>query len=623
MGGWISLIGDVIDFNTRLNRFKEVFSVEGVPELRMEINTDFPEIKVISWAWNESNIPDVYVKKHHDVILILSGVITNLVRFCPLPVNQDQTVERMLELWVKYGDKIIDQINGSFSCLFYNQKRRQTSVFTDRFASRSVWVGKENGTWIIGNFPSAIVAMMKHTPKLDPVGFWSLFHAGRQVGIHGLYSNFHALMAGQKAVLSSSNQAVITQWWKRRYQPEPGLSPYEWGNRLANALKNSANRYKKISENPFLFLSGGLDSRIAAAAYNKPLKSLSFCTNPNAESHIASLVSRILGLEHRIIVRSQYWYFYTMSASALISSGVYLNHHAHFIMPVKNVSSAEPEAEFLLGDLLENFNKHHFSMPVGQQLNFNPNNIRNILYSCSPYTIKDMHRIGNHFNKKLRKSIETRYFNALKEYAHSVMEVSENHADRFDTFLRWANVGIFPTYNMITCIWPLAKERNLCFDNELNELYLNIPSDLRGAEILHKWILYHLCKKLILIPDANTFMPPFVPKSINHFSKKIRPSIGKLRRSLIWKPPKEPILKTSGSWLFLHEMYRKDPRYREQIKNMIFDKSIFPPEIFDLSQIKNTWEEYLAGNIGLHFEIEALRSFGSLHKIIPFDGVNI
>lgn len=622
MGGWISLIGDVSDFDTRLKKFKKVFSVKGVPDLKVEIRKDYENVKSICWAWREGKTPDVYVKKNQDILLIISGVITDLGPYCSLPKNQDHTIEKVLELWLEHGEKIIDQINGSFSLLFYNQNTKQALIFSDRFASRSAWFCKENGIWIIGNFPSAIASVMKNTPKLDPAGLWSLFHAGRQIGNRGLFSNIHALLAGQKAVLSSGNQPLITKWWKIKYQPEFGISPCKWGYRLANAINNSANLYKKVSKSPYLFLSGGLDSRIAAAALKKPLRALTLCTNPNAETRIASMVSRTIGLECQTIFRSPYWYFNTMNASALISSGIYLNHHTHFIIPVQNVSSENPEAEFLLGDLLENLNKHYFSIPADQQLNFTPDNIGKFLYSCVPYTIKDVNHIGRHFNKKLRKTIEERYTSALRDYAHSLMEVSEDHADRFDAFLRWANVGITPTYNMTTCIWPLAKERNICFDNELNGLSLKIPSYLRGAGVLHKWILYFLCKMLLLIPDANTFLPPVVPKNINHIAVKIRPSLGKLQRSLIKKKPEEIILKTSGSWLFLHEMYRKDQLYREQIENMINDKSVFPPELFDLDRINKTWEEYLAGNIRMHFEIEALRSFGSLQKMIPCNSID-
>lgn len=85
----------------------------------------------------------------------------------------------------------------------------------------------------------------------------------------------------------------------------------------------------------------------------------------------------------------------------------------------------------------------------------------------------------------------------------------------------------------------------------------------------------------------------------------------------------KPVLKTSGSWLLTHEMYRKDSRYRKRIENLIVDENVFPSEIFDLEQIKNTWDEYLAGNISLHFEVEALLSFGNLHRMVLCNGIEI
>ena len=103
----------------------------------------------------------------------------------------------------------------------------------------------------------------------------------------------------------------------------------------------------------------------------------------------------------------------------------------------------------------------------------------------------------------------------------------------------------------------------------------------------------------------------------------MRPIIGNLRRRLIrQRKGNEPVLKTSGSWLLLHEMYRKDEHYKERIGTLLFDKGVFPPEIFDTEEIQKTWQTFVDGSIGLHFEIEALLSFGSLNKMIPCNGIS-
>jgi hypothetical protein len=623
MGGWISMFGRQSDFDARLIRFIKIFSVSSVPHLRTKRFTESPTFKTLFWAWNENSLPDLFLSEIGSFVLISFGVVTGLGSLCSLPTSQEEAMRKVLELWILHGDNAIGQINGSFSFLFYDKKMNKVTLFTDRFASRSVWISKEQDGLIVGNLPSAIAVMMQDPPEFDPAGLWSFFHAGRQLGCHGLYSNFQAMMAGQKAILSNDKKVVISHWFRRKYCPKEGESASNWGNRLAHALKNSALRHKKIAKSPHLFLSGGLDSRIVAAAFDQPLQAISLCTQHNMETRIAALVSRIIGLDHQILVRSPYWYYNTLDASALVSSGLYLNQHVHFIVPVNGTILHDEGAEFLLGDLLENFNKHYFSIPRGASLAFSPETVGDVLFNYCPYSIKNFSRLGRHFNKDIRNKLATRYQATLSEYANSFWDVSVDQADRLDTLLRWANVGVTPTFNMISCLWPLAKERNLYLDNELDELSLKIPASMRGRGILHKWILYHLNRKLVFVPDANTFLLPFFPKKAKILTRKLRPWLGKLRRSQREKNSFRPQLGTSGSWLLMHEMYRKDRLYREQIETMLFDSSIFPPDIFNLDGIKETWKEFLAGNVSLEFEIEALRSYGSLQRIVPCKGISL
>lgn len=623
MGGWVSLFGNVSDFDYRLNRFKEIFSVEGVPNLKLYVHSDLQEVRVICWAWNREEVPDIQIVRSKSTMLILSGVITDLGRFGPSLPTQLETSKRVLELWFKYGEKIISQLNGSFCCLFYNQETKKITIFTDRFASRSIWMTEEEKIWIIGNFPSAVAVMKRKQPRINPVGLWSLFHTGRHLGHHGIYHDIYALIAGHKAVLNPGCKPSISHWWERRYVPHNSVTPSHWGAQLAEALVTSANRYKRVCRKPHLFLSGGLDSRIVAAAFRDSIKALTLCSMTNAESRIASLVSKVIGIEHQVIHRSPYWYLETLDAAALISSGNFLTKHTHFIIPVRDVCAQAPDSEFFLGDLLENFNKHYFSLPRGSPLIFSPEHIKEFLVKNVPCSMKDTSRLGIYFNQKIKKGIESRYEQALKEFAEPILKVSENHADRFDTFLRWADVSLAYTYNMFTCIWPLARERNIYFDNELNELSLKIPAMLRGEGKLHKWILYHLDKKLIFIPDSNIFLPPFLPRKTEHLIKKIRPVLGKLRRNRFVIRKDGPRLNTSGSWVLNEEMYRKDPRYRSHIEGLITDKSLFPPDIFNFEQIKKTWKEYLSGGPNRQFDIEVLLSFGSLSRLIPFAGIEL
>jgi len=621
VGGWISLIGENRDFERRLNAFKKIFAAGGVPELRVEVHRDGDDVASAFWAWSLHRVPDIQLVKNQDASAVVCGAVTDIGRFGPLPGRAEDAARRILDIWLDTGDGFIDQVNGSFSFLFARRNPERLSLFTDRFASRSVWWNRDGDAWIVGNFPSAIAAWKAHTPKIDPAGLWSLLHTGRHIGSHGLYDGIHALQAGQAAAFGRDAAIAVRAWWRRRYQPERNASPREWGERISAALSDSAGRSVKTCRNPHLFLSGGLDSRIAAASLKKSVRTVTLCTRPNAESRLASLVSKRLGQEHATIIRDPYWYLDTQGPAALISGGNYLDYHAHFMAPVVKMGEARPDSEFFLGDLLENLNKHYFQKSAAGRFSFDADGVERIMHSCVPSTVRDPERLGIFLRGDIRDKVREAYRAVLSAQLRSLADVSEDNADRLDTFLRWADVSVTYTYNMLACIWPLAGERNLFFDNPLNDIALKIPSDVRGAGLLHKWTLYHLDKKLLLLPDANDFLPVVLPGILRRWSRALRPIAGKLRRRIYSRRGGGIVTTTSGSWLLLHEYYRKDPRYREHIGRILGDPALFPPEIFEREHIRATWERFLAGEIGLLPEIEALLSFGRLQERIATGGL--
>ena len=175
---------------------------------------------------------------------------------------------------------------------------------------------------------------------------------------------------------------------------------------------------------------------------------------------------------------------------------------------------------------------------------------------------------------------------------------------------------------MLECISPLANQRNLMFDNDLFSLYLRTPANLRGADRLHRWTLWHLDKALAVIPNSNSWLPPMAPRGMQTFARKVRPVIGRLRRRAISTHQKKPVVKTEGSWHMLHEWYRKDPRHIEFIEDCLNDEEALPSEIFDRQGIRNSWHLFLQGDLKRWFEIDMLISFGVLHRRVPTSGFN-
>ena len=159
------------------------------------------------------------------------------------------------------------------------------------------------------------------------------------------------------------------------------------------------------------------------------------------------------------------------------------------------------------------------------------------------------------------------------------------------------------------------------FSNELAKLLLVIPAETRGSGILHKIILRLIDRKLIFIPNSNFWLPLFFPQSMERLAKKIRPVIGRTRRKIISLYRKGPIIRTEGSWHALHEWYRNDKKYSRFIENCLADGDVFPPEIFNTSELNFCWKEFQNGDLSRSFDIDVFLTFGLLHKAIQTSGI--
>lgn len=615
MGGWLISWGNQPSEDP-WTRFRSTFRAPNLPQLNCNRRAVSNGLEVLTWAWNESEIPDVTVVDDAQILTLVCGVITDMGRFGPVDADPTKAASTVASLWRKHSKQVLDELNGSFSLAIVDQDKGRAELCTDRFASRSIWSGCDGERWVIGNVPSAVAASFQSTPQHDLVGMWSMLTAGRPVGEHGIHRGIKSLMAGRYAELRPNGHKSVSHWFSRKYEPDTQASTSVLGKRLAEKLRESANRYKRVCGEPHLFLSGGMDSRLVAAAFGEKLKCLTLCTNSNMESKIASAVSHRLGLDHETCIRSPYWYLDTMEANSLICGGNYLVGHCHFTIPTLRALQTNPNAEFFLGDMMENLGKHYFSAENDLPRELSESTLPEFLSQNSPAMLKFPERAGIYLRHELRDEAEQSYRRALYKVYESFEHTSSHVADRLDCLLRWGGVSATYSFSMLVNFWPIAKERNIYFDTGVDDASLQISAKVRSSQVLHALILKNLSRKLAWIPDANSFLPPGMPLSAKRLASKARPMLGRARRAMRKSSSSTPNLNTSGSWLLTHELYRKDEKYRTKIAQVMESHQCFPPETFDNEAILRTWSAYLKGDTSRHFEVEGLLSIGMLNRLL-------
>ncbi len=604
-----------------MKRFEKIFSVESIPDLQVQTYKISENLNVVGWSWNPQRNHDLLINKDdRGNIILFSGYVTKIHNNSGV-TNGNESSHLDYNYWNKHGDNYIKEIDGSWSILFHDAATFKTTVYTDQYASRSVWTYRENNSWILSNYPSSILAIAENSLRLDPAGLYSLFFSSRHIPGRGLYNNMTCLTGGSKLIIDRDSNTKKTSWYYRIYSPDLKPSPREWGQIIAEALKNSASEHRTEETNPYLFLSGGLDSRVAAGSLDSPLTSVTLCNHPNMETKTASRISKIINIDNKTIVRSPYWYLDTIKAAALASSGNNLTKHSHFIIPAIEILEADHKAYFLLGDLLENFNKNYFKNQTQAKALIQNEDFEGLFLNCIPGVTKDIERTHRLFNKDIVNRMKTQWKHYISKSYKLSEEVSPELSDRLDTYLRWNDISTTYTYNMMTSLRLFAPERNIFFNQELGDISLRIPSTLRSKGVIHFWILWYLNSRLTLVPNANDFLPVFLPKKLSTVSRSIRPLLGRVRRSFHRSRRRGPINQTSGSWQLNFELYRKDSRHIEYIRNLIQDPTLWPEEIFNLSELEQLWDDFMAGETNLIFNIDTVLTFGTLNRLLPASGL--
>ena len=368
------MVGRAEPMGDKLARLQRTFSVSSMPELvahRVELS---PTAQLLQWSWGDRNDVDLSVAKNMNAAAILDGYLTSWrTNGHGKADNAGSACEDLLGS----GQSAVSSFNGSFACVRLDLVNMQASVWADRIASRPVWIADQDGTWYVGNSTAAMATVMERQPKLNPAGLWSLFLSSRHVGSEGLYAGFRNLHGGEVADLSrSASHLAIRKWWSLEFSPDHTRSAGSWGEEIAAQLQTSAERLLSVSPSPHLFLSGGLDSRIAMGALGESVKGVTLTSTPNNMNvRIARRAAHLAGASHQTIERSANWYLDRFEAAALLAGGNYNLAHAHYLAPIPVVQSEDSGATFLLGDLLENFNKHYFKPENGRPWRFVPESI--------------------------------------------------------------------------------------------------------------------------------------------------------------------------------------------------------------------------------------------------------
>ena len=229
--------------------------------------------------WGETLGDACYASGANNSLLILSGYITDGVVVDNFR-SQQKVAESLLEHIDQHPSlerirKLPDKLYGAFSIIYVDGEGQSAYIITDRVAARPVWVKSLKNLHIISSHTMA-AAWFSNDLEYDLGGLASLLLYRCQVEpTKCLYRGINAVPEGTVASISTPSGMKNYRWYRFKHSPDEKTSYKGWLDLASQSLCRGAERILKTSENPLVFLSGGIDSRLTAsalrAAGGKPL----------------------------------------------------------------------------------------------------------------------------------------------------------------------------------------------------------------------------------------------------------------------------------------------------------------------------------------------------------------
>jgi len=541
--------------------------------------------------------------------------------------SEKDDAEYCLRLYEKLGDQAFKELNGSFSIAIYESRDNQLLLVTDRLSSRPIFYSVTNGgTLFFGSKLSAVLQSPEVRRDLDMTSIFEFFTFEKIFGTKTLYKDVN-LIPPATVMRYRGGRLTFNRYWKLLFKNIRRSDDY-YVRKLADGISKSVERRTRDKSLRYgILLSGGLDSRTVLAAASREMVAFTASEFQNREVAIARKIARTKGWKHVFLRRNPDHYVDIVDDAVEISDGVNAFQHAHFIGLFDEIRS---QCDVIFhGLFLDDFKDGYLPTRIvklfGRELGFRRLKIRTG-FLVEPYLaalsdddlvnqilddpVRGRHILGLNplevFAPDYSRRIVEHLKRCIKETLKDARRGASLPSDMWNYALTWHMLPKQRYFLNVNHIRPFMPERSVIFDNDLFEILLEMPPDLKRTGRVYRKALKKLDPRIAKIPYAKTGLTPEVPAFLEWIVILLRSIKGKAfpQRSIF----------TQGAWPDLAEMLRQNNRLRKLMLETIEDPHCLDPAIFDRERILEMFEEHLQRKADYYVLFLLLLTFGRWNK---------
>lgn len=209
----------------------------------------------------------------------------------------------MLAGWREQGKAFLRRLNGSFSAVIWDARRRAATLVTDRFGNRPLYVAANGGRLRFSSRIKSLTADPTLSRDVNPRGVAQFFSFGHYL----LDDTSLRAVRVLPAACCSTWDATAGEWrtdayysWDEAYSA-PAATAAGWLDRIGDAFAASVERQTAGTANLGLSLSGGLDARTILACIDHartPVQTVCSGVQGSLDHRCARRLAGMVGCRH-------------------------------------------------------------------------------------------------------------------------------------------------------------------------------------------------------------------------------------------------------------------------------------------------------------------------------------
>jgi asparagine synthase (glutamine-hydrolysing) len=265
---------------------------------------------------------------------------------------KENKAEWLVHLYEEEGEQVFENLNGLFSGLLIDQRRKKALLFNDRYGvERIYWHETGDGTY----FASEAKALLRVLPELrifDENGVAQFLTFGCTLETRTLFRGINILPGGSLWSFEDGNCRKRKYCSPETWDSQPILSAESFEAKLQETFKRILPRYFESESKIGISLTAGLDSRMIMACRPETAErpvcyTFSSENRDTLDARLAARVAEQCGLDHQIL-RVEQDFFSDFASHAdrtiYITDGclgilgaheIYLNKQARQLAPVR------------------------------------------------------------------------------------------------------------------------------------------------------------------------------------------------------------------------------------------------------------------------------------------------